>query len=320
MVDYENVKGRIYDIQGYAVHDGPGVRTTIYTKGCPLHCLWCHSPESQYYRLELGRLDVKCDGIEVCGNACINACEQGALMVLPPTKALNGEGMISKVDVDREKCNACLKCVEECIPGSLYASGWDTCVDDVYDRVIKDKVFFKGDGGITISGGEAMAQFDFTYNLAKRLKYDGIHICLDTTGFAPTEQFEKILPYIDLFLYDIKEMDTVKHKNYTGVSNELIIENAKFLAEHGGKLQIRMPIIPKLNDSEEDLRKAAEFCVSLSDAVKVVQLLPYHATGKGKYARLGVNYKLTNVEPPSDEYMDKLLKMFKDYGLPCQIH
>lgn len=319
-MNYENVKGRIYDIQGYAVHDGPGVRTTVYTKGCPLHCLWCHSPESQYYKLELGLLNVKCSGVELCDNVCVNACEYGAVKVLEAQKALGSDELIRKVDIDRAKCTECLKCTEVCVPQALYPSGWDTCVDEVYERVIKDRVFFKGDGGITISGGEAMAQFDFTYNLAKRLKADGIHLCLDTTGYAPTENFEKILPYIDLFLYDIKEMNSVKHKNYTGVGNELILQNARFLAEHGGKLQIRIPVIPKLNAVEEDMRMAAEFCASLGEAVTLVQLLPYHATGKGKYSLLGMEYKLTKLEAPDDKYMESLLEMFRSYGLNCQLH
>jgi pyruvate formate lyase activating enzyme len=203
---------------------------------------------------------------------------------------------------------------------ALYAAGWDTTVDEVYDRVIKDVGFFKNGGGITISGGEAMAQFDFTYNLAKRLKDSGVHICLDTTGFAATELFEKILPYIDLFLYDIKHMDTAAHKKLTGIGNEKILSNAQFLAEHNAALQIRVPVIPKLTDKETNLRQTAEFCVSLGEAVKLVQLLPYHKTGRMKYDRLGWQYKLTNVEPPDDDFMQKTLEMFRGYGLNCQLH
>jgi pyruvate formate lyase activating enzyme len=184
----------------------------------------------------------------------------------------------------------------------------------------KTAVFFKNGGGVTISGGEAMAQFEFTFNLSKRLKDGGIHICLDTTGFAPTEQFKRILPYIDLYLYDIKHMDSAMHKKLTGVGNELILENARFLAQNGGALQIRVPVIPKLTDKEENLRATAEFCVSLGEAVKLVQLLPYHATGRMKYERLGWRYKLKNVDPPSDEFMQKTLELFQSYGLNAQLH
>jgi len=320
-VEYKNVSGRIYDIQGYAVHDGPGIRTTVYTKGCPLTCLWCHSPESQKYGLELGYLPIKCLGVELCENACINACPVGALTPDEPVEKLDKSGMIRKPIIDREKCTGCLKCAEACLTKSLYASAYDTTVDEVYDRVMRDSSFFKkNNGGITISGGEAMAQFDFTLNLVKRLKDSGIHICLDTTGFADTAMYAEILPYIDLFLYDIKHMDSAMHERLVGVGNELIHENARFIAENGGAIQIRVPVIPKLSDQAENLRKTAEFCVSLGKAVTLVQLLPYHKTGRMKYERIGWKYKLTNVEPPDDEFMEKTLEMFKSYGLPAQLH
>lgn len=317
---YKNVKGRIFDIQGYAVHDGPGIRTTVFTKGCPLRCLWCHSPESQHREFELGYLPVKCIGADVCQNACLDACPEGAVARDEPVEALDKSGLIQKAKIDREKCTNCLQCTEVCITKALYASGWDTTVDEVYERLLKDRGFFKDGGGVTISGGEPMAQFDFTCNLAKRLKDSGIHICLDTTGFAATELFAKILPYIDLFLYDIKHMDTKMHKKITGVGNEQILKNARFLAEHGAALQIRVPVIPKLTDKRANLRQTAEFCASLGDAVKLVQLLPYHRTGRMKYERLGWRYKLTNVEPPADEFMNNILAMFQSFGLNCQLH
>ena len=320
-MEYKNVTGRIYDIQGYAVHDGPGIRTTVYTKGCPLRCLWCHSPESQLHGFELGNLAVKCIGVEVCENACVNACPEGAISVNDPVEKLDKSGMIQKVSIDREKCTGCLKCADACITKALYATGWDTTVDEVYDRVIKDSGFFtRNNGGITISGGEAMAQFEFTLNLAKRLKDSGIHICLDTTGFAREELYAEILPYIDLFLYDIKQMDSAMHKRLTAVGNELILSNARFLAQNGAAMQVRVPVIPKLTDQETNLRQTAEFCVTLGDAAKLVQLLPYHKTGRMKYERLGWKYKLSNVEPPDDEFMLKTLEMFQSYGLNCQLY
>jgi len=320
-VEYKNVTGRIYDIQGYAVHDGPGIRTTVFTKGCPLKCLWCHSPESQHHELELGYLPIKCLGTELCQNACVNACPEGALFSDEPVMKLDKSGMIKKVVIDREKCTGCLKCADVCITKSLYASAWDTTVDEVYDRVMKDSGFFnKNNGGITISGGEAMAQFDFTLNLAKRLKDSGIHICLDTTGFARQEMYAEIMPYIDLFLYDIKHMDSEMHKRLTSVPNELIISNAMFLSKNNAAMQVRVPVIPKLSDKEGNLRQTAELCMSLGGAVKLVQLLPYHKTGRMKYERLGWKYKLTNVEPPEDEFMQKTLEMFKGYGLNVQLY
>ena len=319
-MSYKNVTGRVYDIQGYSVHDGPGIRTTVYTKGCPLRCLWCHSPESQKFGFDLGHLPVKCSGIEICVSACINACPRGAITANEPEAATGGDERIRKVTINRELCDGCMKCAGACVPGSIYVSGYDTTVDEVYARLERDRMFFKKGGGITISGGEPMAQFDFTYNLAKRLKEGGFHICLDTTGYAETERYETILPYIDLFLYDMKEMDPKTHKNLTGVDNALIHENARFIAERGGALQLRIPVIPKLNDKEADLRGAAEFAASLGDAVKLVQLLPYHATGRAKYGRLGLKYRLEKVLAPSEERMEELLDMFKEYGLNCQTH
>ena len=319
-LDYENVKGRIYDIQGYAVHDGPGIRTTVYTKGCPLSCLWCHSPESQGFGFELGWLGLKCIGMEICGEACKKACPNGAITRGEPTKRMGTEEYVEKAELDRDKCDGCRKCAEACVTGALYTAGWDTDVDEVYARLMKDVPFFEGGGGVTVSGGECMSQFPFTLNLVKRLKDSGIHICLDTTGFAPGERYLEILPYVDLFLYDLKHMDSRHHKILTGVPNELILDNARLLAEHGAHLQIRYPVIPKLNDSRENQERTADFCVSLGKAVDLVQLLPYHRSGRSKYERLGRPYRLTNVEPPTEEYMEKILELFIAKGLPAQVH
>ncbi len=319
-LEYENVTGRIYDIQGYAVHDGPGIRTTVFTKGCPLHCLWCHSPESQGFGFELGWLDLKCLGMDLCGDACAKACSQGAITRGEPSKRMGTEEMVTKAAIDRSRCVGCLKCAEVCVTQALYVAGWDTTVEEVYDRLMKDVPFFTNDGGVTISGGEAMSQFPFTLNLVKRLKGSGIHICLDTTGFAPAEHFLEILPYVDLFLYDVKHMDSKRHQALTGVPNELILNNARLLAAHGAKLQIRYPVIPKLNDSRENMKATADFCLSLGEAVTLVQLLPYHKSGRSKYERLDRPYRLTNVEPPPESFMQEALELFVSKGLPAQIH
>lgn len=320
MLEYVNAKGRIYDIQGYAVHDGPGIRTTVYTKGCPLKCLWCHSPESQRHQFELGYLPLKCLGADLCEEACIKVCPEGAITRDAPSKLMGKDEMVEKIRIDRAKCSGCLKCADVCITKSLYTAGWNTDVDEVYARLMKDVSFFENGGGVTVSGGEAMAQFEFTLNLCKRLKDSGIHICLDTTGFAPTAQYGEILPYVDLFLYDLKHMDSHHHEKLTGVPNELILENARFLAASGGALQVRYPVIPKLNDSEENIRATAQFCLELGGAVKLVQLLPYHKAGRTKYERLGWRYRLTNVEPPPESFMEQALAVFQALGLPCQIH
>ena len=319
-MEYVNATGRIYDIQGYAVHDGPGIRTTVYTKGCPLRCLWCHSPESQNREFELGWLDLKCIGTELCQDACILACPQGAVSRDAPSKRMGTDELVEKVRIDRARCTGCQRCAESCVTGALYTAGWDTDVDTVCARLMKDAAFFADGGGVTVSGGEAMAQFDFTLNLCKKLKDSGIHICLDTTGFAPTERFAGILPWIDLFLYDIKHMDPERHEKLTGVPNGLILDNARYIAAHGGALQVRFPVIPKLNDSPENIEATADFCAELGKAVQLVQLLPYHKAGQVKYPRLGRTYRLKNVEPPPDAFMEKALEVFKAKGLPVQIH
>lgn len=315
----ENVSGRIYDIQGFAVHDGPGIRTTVFTKGCPLHCLWCHSPESQFYELELSWLPVKCTGIEKCGGHCVKTCPNGALTLAEPEKSWMDGSMVTKAGIDRTKCRSCLSCASACPAKALSPSGYDTTVEEVFARVAKDRFFFKKEGGATISGGEPMAQFDFTYHLAKRFFDSGINVCLDTTGYAPAEQYLKILPFINLFLYDLKHMDSEKHEKFTGVPNALIHANARLLAESGAALQIRVPVIPKLNADWDNLKKTAEFCAELGVSVRLVQLLPYHSMGKSKYVRLGWPYKLKNVDPPAEEYMQKALELFNAYKLPAKI-
>ena len=312
--------GRIYDIQGYAVHDGPGIRTTVYTKGCPLRCLWCHSPESQRLEDELSVLPVKCIGTELCSNACLAACPKGAIAKLPAEKSLKDGSMITKVKIDRSLCDNCLKCADVCLGRALKASGREISVEEAYQRVEKDRFFFRDGGGATISGGEPMMQFDFTLALAKKLHESGIHLCLDTTGFAPAEHYLEIMPYVDLFLYDLKHMDSAHHQRLTGVPNALILDNARLLASHGAALQIRMPVIPKLNDSRENLVRTAEFCVELGAAVQTVQLLPYHNMGRSKYDRIGREYRIKNVDPPSEEYMQGVMELFLSYGLHAKVH
>lgn len=310
--------GRLYDIQGFSVHDGPGVRTTVFLKGCPLRCLWCHSPESIPYDYELSQFAAKCCGVESCGE-CIRACRKGA--VTSGAEMKNSDGRtVHNVELDRSKCTGCLECTQVCMPKALAPSGFEMTVDQVAARVMREAMFFGGDGGATISGGEPMLQFEFTLALAKRLHGEGVNICLDTTGYAPWEQYREILPYIDLFLYDIKHTNSEKHRELTGVRNERILENVRLLAENGAKLQIRVPTIPGLNSDMENMRAVAGLCRELGGAVTLVQLLPYHNFGISKYQRLGKEYKLAHIKPPTDGEMEVFLKLMQDHGVPAQIH
>jgi pyruvate formate lyase activating enzyme len=262
---------------------------------------------------------VKCVGKEKCGGLCLDVCKCGAIFQREPEKSLSDDSLITKIDIDRAACIGCLSCTEVCPAKALSASGYDITVDAAFARVEKDRFFYKKDGGVTISGGEPMHQFDFTLNLAKLCKENGINVCLDTTGFAPPKQLLRILPYVDLFLYDLKHMDSKKHERFTAVPNERILANAKLLAENGGALQIRVPVIPKLNADPDNLEKTAAFCASLGDALKLVQLLPYHSMGKSKYVRLGWTYRLKNVDPPEDAFMRRVLTLFTSRGLPAKI-
>lgn len=315
----ESVMGRLYDIQGYSVHDGPGIRTTVYLKGCPLKCLWCHSPESQAFADDLSVFELRCVGTEKCG-LCLNVCKMEAVRPGDPERSIQDNSIVTKIRVDREKCAKCFACADVCSAEALKRSGYEMSVSEVVKRVMRDLPFYKEEGGVTISGGEPMAQFEFTLELARRCKEAGITVCLDTTGYAPREYYEKILPYIDLFLYDLKVMDSQKSRNYTGVDVEQILSNAEFIAERGGKFQIRYPVIPKLNSDMENIRKTAEFCMKLGKAVTLVQILPYHKMGMVKYERIGMQYKLTNVEQPEDEFMQSILDIFLEYGLKAQLH
>lgn len=312
--------GNVYDIQKFSVHDGPGIRTTVFLKGCPLHCLWCHSPESQGFGDDLAFMVIKCIGLQA-GDLCRKACPRGAISAGEPKQDVKGEAMITPPVIDRTKCDLCLKCVEACPAKALYNPRRPMTVADCMKTVLQDRKYYaKSGGGVTISGGEPMSQFAFTLALAKACKAEGVHVALDTTGFAPTEQYLEILPYIDLFLYDLKHMDSHRHQKLTGVPNELIHRNARELAKAGARFQVRFPMVPKLNATPENIAATADFCAEIKDSIDVVQLLPYHKLGKMKYDRLDIPYRLTNVEAPSDDFMKEQLKLFQARGLNAMIH
>lgn len=312
--------GKFYDMQGFSVHDGPGIRLTLFMKGCPLHCLWCHSPESQAFPTELNWMGLKCVGIEKCGN-CLNVCPHDCIKPGGKKLDLQSNEEVTLVDTDRTNCDNCGKCAEVCTSKALYMCGTDNTLEEVMQRVHRDVPFFKrSGGGVTVSGGECLCQPDFLLEILKACKAEGIHTAVDTTGFAPWENIEKVLPYADLFLYDLKNMDSRLHKLATGVPNELILENARKLAKAGGKFQIRIPMIPLFNDSQEMFEKFGEFIVSLGDAVEVVQLLPYHKMGTVKWERLQKHNKVFESIPPKDELVQARKAYLESLGLNVMIH
>ncbi len=311
--------GKIYDIQGFSVQDGPGIRTTVFLKGCPLRCPWCHSPESQEFPTQLNWMRIRCLGIEACGE-CLDVCPNDAIKRGPVTQNSMGEDIIYPV-IDKSKCDECGACAEACKADALYMCGTDQTIDEVMYRVLRDKPFFdESGGGVTISGGECLYQPEFTIELLKRCKDNGIHTAVDTTGYVKWENIEKVLPYTDLFLYDLKCMDSALHKQVIGVPNELILENAVKIAGAGGRFWMRIPVIPLLNDSEEHFEKYSAFLSKIRDSVDLVQLLPYHKMGVSKHDRLLKNEKVFVAEPPSDELMQARKEYLEGYGLKVRIH
>ncbi|MBR0360456.1 MAG: glycyl-radical enzyme activating protein [Clostridia bacterium] len=266
--------GTIFNIQKFSINDGPGIRTTVFMKGCPLNCLWCHNPESKSRKTEIffdARKCVGCRSCEVCPYGC---------HVFTDTEHI----------FNREKCIACGKCAAECYTDALELVGTEKSVEEIIAEVMKDEAFYENSGGgMTLSGGEPMFQFNFTYELLKRAKENGLHTCIETCGFAKWEQYEKIADLVDIFLFDYKETDPGKHKEFTGVTNELILENLKKLDEKGCKTVLRCPIIPGLNDTDEHFTGIAKTANSLRNVLEI-NVEPYHPLGKGKSEMLGKEY------------------------------
>ena len=263
---------------------------------------------------------MRCLGLDACRERCFKACPKNALEEGGTrTDALTGE-TLRMVHVKRELCDNCGACADKCYAGALTLCGQDWTPEDLVARLLQDKNFFDNSGGgVTVSGGEPLCQIDFVEEVLKGLKANGIHTALDTTGFAPWEDLARTLPYVDLYLYDLKHMDSKKHEATVGVPNERILDNAKRLSAAGKKLQVRIPVIPMFNDDEEKIRAAAEFCASLGDAVTVVQLLPYHNLGVMKYFRIR-DGKPMEATPPSDEKMERLRELVASCGVRATIH
>lgn len=304
---YEDATGIVFHIIHGSFVDGHGVRTTVFLKGCPLRCLWCCNPEGQ----------AECPEIKITSGKC-NRCEK--CMRICPNRAilLNGEGENVRVSIDRDLCTNCKECIDVCFTGALEVFGKDMSAGEVFHIVQQDRLYYQySGGGVTIGGGEPTSQPSFTYGLLKKCQTSGIHTAVDTCGYVMDHEGYKVLEEADLLLYDLKGMDPLEHLSHTGVSNERILDNLKRLAGMNKPIIIRAPIVPGYNDSQQGIRRMAEFLSKLK-SVERVDLLPYHKYGTVKYGQLGKVYKL-NVQPPDMEYMNSLKSTFEHYGLKTQV-
>jgi len=298
------ITGRIFEIERYAINDGPGIRTLIFLKGCSLHCIWCCNPESQVTQPQLVYWKTKCLG---CGR-CVEVCEDDVL-------TLTEDGIV----IDRKKCRRCGACADICYAEALVLVGKEMTSEEVLDEVLKDELFYrKSGGGVTFSGGEPFEQSAFVMRTAELCRKHGIHTAVETCGAVPWETLEASLPFIDLYLYDLKVVDSAQHERCTGVPNERILDNFKRLVSAGKDMRVRVPVIPGYNDRDKDLRSLIEFLHTKAPGVPV-DLLPYHRLGRSKYERLDLGYGLDGVEPPSPERMNELRAWFEKAGFPVTI-
>lgn len=293
----------IMNIQKYCVHDGPGIRTNVFFKGCPLKCWWCHNPESQNVKPEIMLFRERCIKCGTCAKKC-------------PQHAIEIKNNI--VTTDKTKCISCEKCAELCPNNAREYVGKNMTVQELMKEIVKDEIFYEqSNGGVTFSGGEPLTQIEFLNEVLERCKERGINTAIETSGFAAWEKISKIADKIDLFLYDIKQINNEKHLKYTGVENALILENLKKLSDKGCNLFIRMPIISGINDDDEHIQGTIKMLSDIN--ILQVNLLPYHKMGMDKYKRLEREYKLSGMETPSAEKMEQISDKFKKYGFKVSI-
>lgn len=294
-------KGITFNIQKFSIHDGPGIRTTVFFKGCPLRCEWCSNPESQIKNVQILHDQSKCS---YC-LSCVAACPNGAITYED-----------NKIIINEDKCVGCLTCVNSCPNRALSYEGDYQTVDEIVDICMQDIDFYEeSGGGVTISGGEGMSQPEFLKKLIAELKKNSVHVAIETTGYVKKETFEELARELDLLLFDVKHYDREKHYNGTKVYNDLIVENLKWAIDNGIEVLPRIPVIPDFNDSLEDAEGLAKLLVEVG--AKKVQLLPFHQFGEKKYELLNRNYKYKNKKALYPEDLEEYQKIFLDKGLNC---
>lgn len=297
-------KGIIFDLRKYSIHDGPGIRTTVFFKGCALSCWWCHNPEGQSAAPELMFRENRCIR---CGT-CFEVCLMNAVQEL--------DGIYQ---IDEEHCIMCGDCIEKCPGQAREIAGRTATVEEVMGEIEKDIPFYdESGGGVTFSGGEPLAQRHFLLRLLRACQAKDIHTTLDTCGLAAWEVMDSVRPYVDLFLFDVKLVDEQKHMEYTGVSNQLILANLRKLAEQGHDIIIRVPLIPGITDTEDNIRAIGELAASLPN-IHRVDLLPYHETAVQKYRRMGRSYHLEGTGPEPDEVVTRSVAILEARNLAVTV-
>ncbi len=292
--------GRIFDIKRYSIHDGPGIRTTVFLKGCPLGCLWCHNPESVAAGPELMHWPARCAKCY----ACVKACPIGAI-------AADASGA---VHIDREKCDLCGKCAEACLYDALQIVGREVSVDEVLAEAEKDRIFYEqSGGGVTLSGGDPAVQSAFAEALLDGCRERGLRTAVDTAGFTMNGTLDRLASKTDLILFDLKLMDDARHREFTGVSNVLILNNLERLAAAGPEIWVRIPLVRGVNDGDDNIRRTIAFLASLR-TIRRIGLLPYHSGGLDKAGRIGKGSHFRKFEPPSEERLAAIEAAFREAG------
>ncbi len=298
-----NQTGIIFNIQRYSIHDGPGIRSTVFLKGCPLKCKWCSNPESINPYPEIFLRVERCNQCE----KCLEVCTPQAITFIE-----------NSIRINRDKCDLCMKCENICSFGVINHIGYKITVNDVVTEVMRDELFYNNSGGgVTISGGEPLYQIGFTLNLLKEFKKRSLHTTIDTTGYAKWEEIDKIFDYVDLILFDIKHLNQEIHQKGTGVKNDLILNNLVKILEKGLRIWIRVPVIPGFNDSSHYMNELGEFLSG--KPIEKVSLLQYHEWGKHKYKYLDRIYPLSDTSFIEDEQLHKFKNIIESHGLEVTI-
>ncbi len=301
-----NTTGRIFNIQRYSIHDGGGIRTLVFLKGCPLACWWCSNPESQSAKPELGFIETRCVGAETCGAPCLAACPADALELDEQSKAI----------VSRDACDSCGECTEVCGHDALKVVGHEMTVDEVLAEIEKDRPFYRrSGGGMTIGGGEPLAQPRFTEELLEAAQDEYLHTAIETSGYVPWKYLERVLRHVDLLYFDLKHIDPETHRMLTGQPNELILSNLESVLsiKKPQDVVVRIPVVPGCNDSAENISATARFVAELG--YLQMELIGYHRMGVSKYRQYGMAYPLDGTQPVEEATMQGFREIVESFGL-----